>query len=94
MGMSIGAKRVMAAVLGLAAVITGAWAAAAPRSFFTSFPLPGHHWVSALPPYNEHLTLDGLSTGDAVGNVVGLGATLLLAVLLLVPGRRTRRDLA
>jgi heme/copper-type cytochrome/quinol oxidase subunit 4 len=27
-------------------------------SFYRSFPLPGHDWVSLLPPYNEHLTRD------------------------------------
>lgn len=48
----------MAGVLGLSAVVVGAWAAAAPRSFFSSFPLPGHHWVAPLGPYNEHLTRD------------------------------------
>jgi hypothetical protein len=56
--MSITAKRVVAVALGLTAISVGAWAAAAPRSFFTSFPLPGHHWVAAEPPYNEHLTRD------------------------------------
>ena len=34
------------------------WALAAPRSFFDDFPVPGAHWVSALPPYNEHLVRD------------------------------------
>jgi hypothetical protein len=27
-------------------------------SFYRTFPLPGHGWVSLLPPYNEHLTRD------------------------------------
>lgn len=68
---SIIAKRVVAAVLAAAAIITGAWAATDPRSFFTSFPLPGHHWVAALPPYNEHLTRDvgGLFLALAVVSV-------------------------
>lgn len=68
---SIGAKRVVAAVLAAAAIITGAWAAVDPRSFFLSFPLPGHYWVAALPPYNEHLTRDvgGLFLALAVVSV-------------------------
>jgi len=57
-GAPLGGKQVVAGVLGLSAVVVGAWAAAAPRSFFSSFPLPGHHWVAPLGPYNEHLTRD------------------------------------
>ena len=30
----------------------------APTSFYSNFPLPGHPWVSLLPPYNEHLVRD------------------------------------
>jgi hypothetical protein len=45
---------VLAAGQGFAAV----WALAAPRSFFDHFPIPGAHWVSALPPFNEHLVRD------------------------------------
>jgi hypothetical protein len=36
----------------------GGWATTAPHSFYSSFPLPGHHWVSLSPPYNEHLVRD------------------------------------
>jgi hypothetical protein len=128
--------RAVAAVLGLSALVVGGWATALPRTFYDSFPLPGHHWVAALPPYNEHLTRDVgglylallvlsawavlrpgreafvvtglaweafslphlafhlehlamLSTVDAIGNVVSLGGTVVLAaVLLAVPVRR------
>jgi hypothetical protein len=51
-------KRVVAAVLALSAADVGLWAQFAPRSFYDSFPLAGHHWVSMLGPYNEHLTRD------------------------------------
>ncbi len=134
-GVNIRIKQVLVGVLGLSAVLVGAWAAAAPPSFFSSFPLPGHHWVAPFGPYNEHLTrdvgslylslfvmsvwaairprnetftmvgvawlvfsiphlifhgmhLDMFSTGDAVGNVVGLGGTVVLAALLVLPRRR------
>jgi hypothetical protein len=56
--MSIHSKQVSAAVLALSAAVVGMWASLAPRSFFRSFPLPGHHWVAVLGPYNEHLTRD------------------------------------
>jgi hypothetical protein len=42
-------------------VIQGAialWALFAPRAFYDDFPVPGAHWVSALPPFNEHLIRD------------------------------------
>ena len=31
------------------------WILAAPKGFYDTFPGGGTHWVSALPPYNEHL---------------------------------------
>lgn len=51
-------KQVIAGVLGLSAADMGFWACFAPRSFYRSFPLPGHHWVAAMGPYNEHMTRD------------------------------------
>ena len=38
--------------------VVGVWALLAPASFYRSFPISGHPWVSLLPPYNEHLTRD------------------------------------
>jgi hypothetical protein len=56
-----------------------AWTLLAPRSFYDSFPGGGHHWVSALGAYDEHLVRD-------VG-ALDLGMTLLLvwAALSLAP---------
>ncbi len=34
------------------------WGLVAPRSLFTGFPGVGHHWISALGPYDEHLVRD------------------------------------
>lgn len=45
-------------ILALLQGIVGVWASLVPTSFYRSFPLPGHPWVSLLPPYNEHLTRD------------------------------------
>jgi hypothetical protein len=36
----------------------GIWGLIAPHSFFTTYPGLGHHWVSALGRYNEHLLRD------------------------------------
>ncbi len=38
--------------------VIGVWALLAPASFYRSFPISGHAWVSLLPPYNEHLIRD------------------------------------
>ena len=56
--MSISSRRATAAALALIALFVGGWASIAPHSFYSSFPLPGHHWIEALPAYNEHLTRD------------------------------------
>jgi hypothetical protein len=44
----------MAVAMGWLAV----WILIAPKGFYDSFPGSGVHWVSALPPYNEHLERD------------------------------------
>jgi hypothetical protein len=45
-------------LLGAGQGFAAVWALAAPQSFFDSFPIGGAHWVSALPPFNEHLIRD------------------------------------
>jgi hypothetical protein len=44
------------------------WILIAPKGFYDNFPGGSSHWVSALPPYNEHLERDfgGVSLGLAV----------------------------
>ena len=34
------------------------WGLLSPHGFYDDFPGLGRHWVSALPPYNEHLLRD------------------------------------
>jgi hypothetical protein len=34
------------------------WILVAPKGFYDNFPGGSTHWVSALPPYNEHLERD------------------------------------
>lgn len=45
-------------ILAVESAITGIWAAAFPRSFYRDFPIPGQHWISLLPAYNQHLIRD------------------------------------
>jgi hypothetical protein len=65
----------MAIALGLVA----AWILIAPKHFYDEFPGPSQ-WVSALPPYNEHLIRD---FGSA-----GLGLAVLAALAALWMERR------
>jgi hypothetical protein len=57
--------------------VIAAWALAAPRSFYEDFPGGGRHWVSALPPYNEHLMRDFGATSLAIV-VFMVGAAIVL----------------
>jgi hypothetical protein len=66
-------------ILALFQAIIGVWALFAPTSFYSSFPLPGHPWVSLLPPYNEHLV------GD-VGEL-SLALTVVLAAAAVIGQR-------
>lgn len=124
--------RVMLLVYGVSLGITGAWAAAAPRSFYDDFPGFGRHWVAVEgEPYNEHLVrdvgtlnlalaaltiaaavwlvralvqvaaaanlinalphtlyhtvqLDKLETADQIGNMVTLGLSVVVPIVVLV----------
>ncbi len=60
----------MAIALGLVA----AWILIAPKGFYDSFPGGDRHWVSALPPYNEHLERDFGATGLGLAVLAALAA--------------------
>jgi hypothetical protein len=51
-----------------------AWILIAPKGFYDTFPGGGTHWVSALPPYNEHLERDFGATGLALAVLAALSA--------------------
>ncbi len=75
-----GLARVELWLLVVVAGVTGGWATATPRGFYDHFPGFGHHWVSALPPYNEHLVRD-------VGAFY-LGFAVLIAAAAILLERR------
>lgn len=60
------------AVMAVTPALVGIWATLSPRGFFDQFPGAGHHWVSAVGAYDEHLVRD-------VGALY-LGALVLLAL--------------
>jgi len=57
--------------LGLVAI----WILIAPQGFYDEFPGGSSHWVSVLPPYNEHLERDFGAAG------LGLAVLTLLAAV-------------
>ena len=59
-------------LLAVAPALVGIWATASPRGFYDTFPGAGHHWVSAVGAYDEHLVRD-------VGALY-LGTLVLLAL--------------
>jgi hypothetical protein len=50
--------RILLVGLGVPALVIGAWAAFAPRSFYEDFPGFGQVWVRPDGPFNEHLVRD------------------------------------
>jgi len=70
------AARVGLGILAVFQAVIGVWALFAPTGFYSSFPLPGHPWVSLLPPYNEHLVRD-------VGEL-SLALTVVLAAAAVI----------
>jgi hypothetical protein len=64
----------------------GVWGLIAPHSFFTTYPGLGHHWVSALGRYDEHLLRDyaGAELGFAV--LLAAGAVWFERRLVIVAG--------
>jgi hypothetical protein len=51
-----------------------AWILIAPRGFYDDFPVGSSAWVSALPPFNEHLIRDFGSAGLGLAVMAGLAA--------------------
>jgi hypothetical protein len=129
-------RRILLAVTAALGLYVGVWAELLPRSFYTSFPGFGLHWIDADGAWDEHLIRDvgsfylaltaitiaaivartalparlaglgwtvfgvlhfgyhvtHLEGGaiDVVGNVVSLGVSLALGVLLMLPPRGNR----
>ena len=62
-------------LLAIPSVIIAAWGLSSPRGFYRDFPGLGRHWVSAFPPYNEHLLRDFAAANITIALVL-LGAAL------------------
>jgi hypothetical protein len=62
-------------LLAIPSALIAAWSLISPRGFYDNFPGAGRHWVSALPPFNEHLIRDFGATNLTIA-IVLLGAAL------------------
>ena len=78
--------RVALALVAAAQAEIGVWGIAAPHSFFTTFPGLGHHWVSPLGPYNEHLLRDYAAAELGFAVLLACAAIWFERRLVLVAG--------
>ncbi len=62
-------------LLAIPSGVIAAWSLISPRGFYDNFPGAGRHWVSALPPFNEHLLRDFGAANVTIALVL-LGAAL------------------
>jgi hypothetical protein len=69
--------------LAVVQVPIGLWALFAPHSFYEDFPLGRGGWVSALGPYNEHMTVDYGSLTLALCSVLIVAAIVMQRYLVL-----------
>jgi AhpD family alkylhydroperoxidase len=80
----IGRLRVLVGVVGISNAAVGLWAVIAPHGWYRTFPGFGHHWLSALGAYDEHLARDAGSGLLAIG-VLLVWAALAPRARLLQP---------
>ena len=66
--------RIALLYLAITTGILAVWILVAPRSFYDDFPGGPAHWVSALPPYNEHLERDFGAASLGIALLTGLAA--------------------
>jgi hypothetical protein len=76
--------RSVLAVYGAALAVTGAWAAAFPRSFYDDFPGFGRVWVAVDGPFNEHLVRDVGSANLALATLLAIAAVRATRLLVTV----------
>jgi hypothetical protein len=80
------APRAGLALVAAAQLEIAVWGLVAPRSFFGKFPAPGHHWVAALGPYNEHLVRDFAASELGFAVLLGFAAWTFARPLVLAAG--------
>jgi hypothetical protein len=66
--------RIALIYLAITVGVLAVWILVAPRGFYDNFPGGSVHWVSALPPYNEHLERDFGAASLGLALLAGLAA--------------------
>jgi len=84
-------RRSVAARIGLILVAAGnaelgIWGVVAPHSFYRSYPGFGHHWVSALGVYNEHLVRDFAAASLGLSVMLAAAAIWFERRIVLIAG--------
>lgn len=64
-------------LLAIPSIVIAAWSLISPHGFYDDFPGAGRHWVSALPPFNEHLLRDFGAANVTIALVL-LGAAVFM----------------
>ncbi len=78
--------RVALVLVALPQLEIGIWGVLAPHSFFRDFPGAGHHWVSELGIYNEHLVRDYAAAELGFGVLMLAAAIWFERRLVLIAG--------
>jgi hypothetical protein len=60
--------------LAISSAYVSIWILLAPKGFYNAFPTGPGHWVSALPPYNEHLERDFGAAGLGLATLAAMAA--------------------
>jgi hypothetical protein len=72
--------------LAVSTAYVAVWILIAPQAFYDSFPTGPAEWVSALPPFNEHLERDFGAAGLGLALLAGLAAIWMDRRVVLVTG--------
>lgn len=80
------AIRIALGVVAAAQAELGVWGTAAPHSLFTTYPGLGHHWISALGVYNEHLIRDFAAAELGFAVLLACAAVWFERRLMLIAG--------
>jgi hypothetical protein len=81
-----GFARTALALVAAAQAEIGIWGLTAPRSFFTTFPGFGRHWVAPLGAFNEHLVRDYAAAELGFAVLLACAAIWFERRLVLVAG--------
>jgi hypothetical protein len=73
-------------LVGLGQAEVGVWGTLSPHGFYASFPGFGHHWVSAMGPYDEHLVRDYAASELGFAVLLICGAVWFARRVVLIAG--------